>query len=138
MSELLEFHFYTPPSEHNWNPYLRKLGGTYLNDTNSLDFHWKNTKFVFKFKLRMCTFENIQAASKSSLLFKSYCRNGERRSHFNTFSKRLLLVNIFPQTYFLPKIWFQDCCYRDIGKIFPSEIREWIVKLPFLRPSFGR
>jgi len=38
MSESLDFYFYAPPSTHNWNPFFRKLGGTYSNDNNSLDF----------------------------------------------------------------------------------------------------
>ena len=137
MCESLNINYYAPPLAHNWNSYFQKLVGTYSNDNNSLDFLWKNTKFVFKFKLRMCTFKNIQATSKNSLPFKSYRRNGERRSYFNTFSLRLWLVNNLPLTYFLPKIWFQDYWSRDIGKVFPNQIREWIVKLPFLRPSIG-
>ena len=38
---------------------------------------------------------------------------------------------------FLPKIWFQDYWSRDIGKIFPSQIRVRIVRLPFLRLSIS-
>ena len=76
--------------------------------------------------------------SKNSLSFKSYCRNGDRRSLFNTFSKRLLLVNNLPLTYFLPKILFQDYWTHDIGKIFPGQNRVRIVRLLFLRPSIGR
>ena len=64
VSELLNFHLYAPPSAHNWNPNFEQLGGIDSSDNNSHDFHQKNTKFVFKLKLRLCTFENIQAASK--------------------------------------------------------------------------
>ena len=135
MCESLNFHFYTPPSAHNWNSYFGKLGGTDSNDNNSLDFHWKNTKFFFKFMIQMCTLKNIQATSKNSLPFKSYCRNGVRRSHVITFSKRLRLVNKLPLTFFLPKIWFQDYWSLDIGKTFPSQIRLQIVRLPFYAPS---
>ena len=137
MCELLNFHFYAPPSAHNWNSYFGKLDGTDSNDNNSLAFHWENTKFLFKLMLQMCTIKNIQSMSKHSLPFKSYCRNDERRSHFNTFSKWLRLVNNLPLNYFLPKIWFQDYWSRDIGKIFPSQIRERIIKLPFWCPSIG-
>ena len=77
VSESFDFHFYAPPLAHNWIPYFWKLGGTYSNDNNSLDFHLKNTKFVFKFKLRMCTFQDIPAVSKNSLPFKSYCQKGD-------------------------------------------------------------
>ena len=54
--ESLHFHFYAPPFAHNWYQYFGKLGGTYSKDNNSLDFNRKNIKFVFIFKLRMCTF----------------------------------------------------------------------------------
>ena len=53
--ELFDFNFDAPPSAHNWIPYFRKLGRTYSNDNNSLDFHRKYIKFVFKFKLGMFT-----------------------------------------------------------------------------------
>ena len=72
-SNMLDFHFYPPRSTHNWNSYFGYLGGTYLKDNNSRDFYRRNTKLIFKFKLQMCTFKNIQAASKSSIPFKSYC-----------------------------------------------------------------
>ena len=93
VSESLDFHFYAPSLVHNCNPNYGFLGGLYSNDNNSLDFLWKNTKFVFKFILWMCTFKNIKDVSRNSLPFKSYCRNGDWRSLFNTFSKRLRLVN---------------------------------------------
>ena len=73
---------------------------TIKNDNNSLDFSWKNLKKSFKFKLRMWSFKNIQVVSKNSLSFKSYCRNGYRRSLFYTFSKRLRLVINLQLTYF--------------------------------------
>ena len=38
--------------------------------------------------------------------FWSYCRNGDRRSIFNTSSKRIRLVNNYPLSYFLHKIFF--------------------------------
>ena len=107
MCESFDFHFYAPPSAHNWIPYFCNRGGTNSNDNNSLDFHRKNTKFVFKFKLGMITFYNIQAAFKNFLPFKSYCRNGDRRSHFDTFSKQLCLANNLPLTFFFPKYDFK-------------------------------
>ena len=64
LCESLNFHFYAPPSAHNWNPYFGLLGGTDSNDNNSLDFHRKITKFVFKFNLRICTFEKIRLRLK--------------------------------------------------------------------------
>ena len=55
----------------------------------------------------MFTFSNTQAASKNSIPFKGYCRNGERKSLFNKFSKRLRHVNNLPLMFFLPKFDFQ-------------------------------
>jgi len=46
-------------------------------------------------------------------------------------------VNNWPLTFNWPNILFQDYWSRDIWKKFPSQIRERIVRLPFLRPSIG-
>ena len=46
MCESLDFHFYAPPSAHNWNPYFGLLGGNDSNDNKSLDFYQKNKKSV--------------------------------------------------------------------------------------------
>ena len=56
VSESLDFHFHARPSAHNWISYFGYHGGKDSKDNNSLDFHQKRTKFVFKFKLWMCTF----------------------------------------------------------------------------------
>ena len=104
LNKTLDFHYYTPLSAHNWNPNFRFLGGLYSNDSNSLDFCQRNSKFVFIFKLEMFTFEKFRPTSKNSLPFKSFCRNGDRNSLFNTFPMQLTLVNRLPLTYFLPKI----------------------------------
>ena len=58
----------------------------------------------------------MEPTFKNSLPFKSYCRNGERSSHFNTFPKRLTLVNYSPLKYFFPQIWFWDNWSCDIRK----------------------
>ena len=78
----------------------RELGGPYSNGNYSPDFYERNSKFVCKFKLWMSIFENIQPAFKNSLLFKSYCWNGDRSSLFNTFPTRLTFVNNKPLRYF--------------------------------------
>ena len=41
------------------------------------------------------------------------------------------------QRIFCTKFFFWDDWSRDIGKIFPSLIHEWIVRLPFLCASIG-
>ena len=58
----------------------------------------------------------MEPTFKNSLPFKSYCRNGERSSHFNTFPKWLTLVNYSPLKYFFPQIWFWDNWSCDIRK----------------------
>ena len=68
----------------------------------------KKIQICFSIQAPNVFFRNIQAASKNSLPFKSYRRRGERMSHFNTFSKRLRLVNNLLLTYFLSKILIQD------------------------------
>ena len=55
-NKMLRFHFNALLSTHNWIPYFGQLAGPNTNDKNSLDFHWKNTKFVFKFKFQIYTF----------------------------------------------------------------------------------
>ena len=44
VSKSLDFHFYAPPSAHNWNPYFELFGETYSKDNNSLDFGQKIQK----------------------------------------------------------------------------------------------
>ena len=56
IAKSLNFHFYAPPSAHNWNQNFGKLGASYSNDSNSLDSYQKYSKFVFKFMLGMATF----------------------------------------------------------------------------------
>jgi len=60
----------------------------------------------------MCTSKNVLAASNNSILLKSYCQNGDRRSLFITFSKLLLLVSNLPQMFFYPKF---DCKIIDLA-----------------------
>ena len=137
MNKTLDFHFYALISAQNWTPNFGELGGPYSNNNNSLDFYRKNTKLVFKFKIRMSTIKNVPAALKNSLRFKSYCRNDNRRSLFDAFPNRLGLVNNYPLTYFLSETSLWDDWSRDIGKIFRGQFPEQNVRLPFLRPYIG-
>ena len=36
---MLDLHFYSPHSAHNWNPNIGLLGGPYSNDNNTPDFY---------------------------------------------------------------------------------------------------
>ena len=64
----------------------------------------KNFKICVHILARNVFFLNIVTVFKNSLPFKSYCRNNDLRSRFNTFAKQLRIVNNLPLTYFFTPI----------------------------------